>query len=658
MELTKKLCLSLAMILMLSSYAAAQGTVTCDQLRSKLKQLEQLDLTAVSPSLQQVYKEALLKLYSQFSKCLQSDISVTSEMQRAVAGTDAVSVVQTRLQALKRESADVEAKMNLLRESVSIPATGETVAELPAPIDRPATVPGSRGRSLVRSAAPVPVDPDPVPQTPFVCTLGETYPDPPILLNDIVSRDAADAVNKNDPDLATASANKMILYTIIDAASPTSSELFRELEAYKYLGETARTDKQLGASANSNGSVSGIEKPGFASLLGFAVEHGAINKKNDGTNLTLSSSLYSLYAINKDNTPETYRRAGFLNRVGVAATFAVDNQTSDLANARRNNLAEWSVKARLFGDRSTRSPGYQKFWREKIEPLISARLLAIGGAIDGLAKEENLPGYDQLEEDVALCIVEQVKKRMDEPDYKAATVAERQKFLSDLILGLLRSKVFDAIKSGQLKLSPNAITLIETQYVPNLKLALDNLKKAGGEVEKKLEELNKGPLATFGYTNYRIPTGSDYSETKFLFEQDKGPLGPMKLSANLGASFYNKPDPLLNQERMRDLTAALSFEGTSKSPFTEAENQSKITYAFVGRYQRLFENRRMPNRTPDIGALQFVTEIPLFRGLSLPFSVTYSTATEEEKKQGFRFNFGTRFDMDKLVELLGAVSRP
>jgi hypothetical protein len=196
------------------------------------------------------------------------------------------------------------------------------------------------------------------------------------------------------------------------------------------------------------------------------------------------------------------------------------------------------------------------------------------------------------------------------------------------------------------------ITDIETKYVPNLKSALDDLKSAGGLIEKKLDDLRTGPLATFAYTNHRIPTGSDYSETKFLFEQDKSLFRPLKLIGNVGFSFYNKPNPLLNQERLRDFTAALAFEGSSRSPFTESGNQSKITYSFVGRYERLFENDGTLLRKPDIGTFQFVMEIPFFKGLSLPLSATYANGTEEEKKNHFRFNFGMRLDTDKLFELL------
>jgi len=207
-------------------------------------------------------------------------------------------------------------------------------------------------------------------------------------------------------------------------------------------------------------------------------------------------------------------------------------------------------------------------------------------------------------------------------------------------------------------LEASDIGRIEREFLPNIKVALDDYVQADSELKEIFSDLQKGPLLTFAYTNHRVPTASDYSETKFLFEQDKGLFAPLKLSTNVGMSFYNRPDRSLNQQKVRDYFAALSFEGTSDSPFTEAENKSKITYSFVGRYQRLLENRGVKGKTADIGTLQFITEIPLFKGLSLPFSVTYSSATEEEKKQGFRFNFGTRLDMDKLFDLLRANSNP
>jgi hypothetical protein len=170
------------------------------------------------------------------------------------------------------------------------------------------------------------------------------------------------------------------------------------------------------------------------------------------------------------------------------------------------------------------------------------------------------------------------------------------------------------------------------------------------EVEGRIDDFQKGALGTVSYVNHRQSEGSDYSEGKFLFEMDSKALRPMKkLVANFGVSFYHNPDRTKNQQTARDVTAALSFEGSVKSPMLAGTaDLSKITYAFTGNYQRTFENRGVAGRKADIGSFQFKVDFPLFAGVSLPFSVTYSNATEEERKKHVRANFGLHFDADKL----------
>jgi len=652
MKLSPTIGLFLILVLCFSSLIVAQTPATCDQLRSKIQQMERMDQNVMSPSLQKVHKEAMLKLYTQLGQCVEQEITIATEMRNAVAGTDAVPPVESKLRALAKEEAETKDKINALSTALNLPevfppAAARTTQLGSDPSTEQAETPPQNAE---RSAAGTTV----LSTQPFVCLDGQPYADAPPLLADIVTK-GADGVVQGDFGGALSGVPQMVLYATLDAASPTSSKLLRGLEPYQYLSETARTDKQLGGSATSNGAVSAIEKPGFARLLGFAVEHGAISKKNDGTNLTLSTSLYSLYTLNRKDTAETYAQAGMLNRIGVFATFAVDNQNSDLTNVRRSNLSEWSVKARLFGDRSTRSAIFTKFWKDKITPLIDARLEAVGKPLNDLTSSPDNADFLRLRTQVERCLKSAVNERKEQADYKAAatTDAERKKMLTDLLLSRLQTNVYDRIKGGQVKLSERTIIAIETQYVPNLSTALDNLKAAGGLIQQKLDELKKGPLATFAYTNHRQPNASDYSETKFLYEQEKGFMGPLKLTGNFGLSFYNKPDPSLKQQKLRDVSAALSFEGSTRSPFTEVENQSKITYSFVGRYERLFENRRIAQRKPDIGTFQFVMEIPFFRGLSLPLSASYAN-TEEEKKKHFRFNFGMRLDTDKLFELLKA----
>jgi hypothetical protein len=651
MKSLSSIIILLVNLLCMSSMCYAQTGENCDELQSKIEVLKKKETELNTPSLQRVVKESRLKLYAQYRRCLEQDISAASSVRDTVTGTDAAAVIEEKLKLLIQEKRDTDKEVASLKLELKLPETGESsvgaLTGTPGDGERAGVL--SKGPTRRSNRAPTDTTTSPIP--PPTCEPSQAYDDAPELLTDIVGKAAQDVVQKKDSNALSAGVPQMLLYTIMDAASPASSRRIRGLKAYQYLSETARTDKQLGASAKSDGAVSAIEKPGFARLLGFAVEHGGIDRENDGTNLTLSTSLYSLYKMNKEDTAETYARAGVLNRIGVSASFGISDKNNELANARRNNLSEWGVKARLFGDRSTRSAGFQKFWDKEIRPLINDRLRALGGGIEHLSND--IEGYDLMESSLTDCLEAAVKDRMDDPDYQTATPEEQKKILTSLMIALLKSNVFNRVQGGQLKLSDKVTKDIELEYLPKLKTALDNLVTAGGLIEKKLEDLKKAPLGTFAYTNHRIPTGSDYSETKFLFEQDKGPFGPLTLTGNFGLSFYNKPNPTLNQQRLRDITAALSFEGTSNSPFTENDNQSKITYSFVGRYERLFENRKVANRTPDLRVLQFVTEIPFVKGFSLPLSVSYANATEEEKKQGFRFNFGMRLDTDKLFELLG-----
>ena len=651
MKSLSSIIILLVNLLCMSAMCYAQTAENCDELQSKIEVLKKKETELNTPSLQRVVKESRLKLYAQYRRCLEQDISAASSIRDTVTGTDAAAVIEEKLKLLIQEKRDTDKEAASLKLELKLPETGESsVGALTGTLgdgERAGVL--SKGPTRRSNGAPTDTTTPPIP--PPTCEPGQAYDDAPELLTDIVGKAAQDVVQKKDSNALSAGVPQMLLYTIMDAASPASSRRIRGLKAYQYLSETARTDKQLGASAKSDGAVSAIEKPGFARLLGFAVEHGGIDRENDGTNLTLSTSLYSLYKINKQDTAETYARAGVLNRIGVSASFGISDKNNELANARRNNLSEWGVKARLFGDRSTRSAGFQKFWDQEISPLINDRLRALGGGIEHLSND--IEGYDLMESSLTDCLEAAVKDRMNDPDYETATPEEQKKILTSLMIARLKSNVFNRVQGGQLKLSDKVTKDIELEYLPKLKTALDNLVTAGGLIEKKLEDLKKAPLGTFAYTNHRIPTGSDYSETKFLFEQDKGQFGPLTLTGNFGLSFYNKPNPTLNQQRLRDITAALSFEGTSNSPFTENDNQSKITYSFVGRYERLFENRKVTNRTADLRILQFVTEIPFVKGFSLPLSVSYANATEEEKKQGFRFNFGMRLDTDKLFELLG-----
>jgi len=494
------------------------------------------------------------------------------------------------------------------------------------------------------------------------CGSSNGYDNAPPLLTDIVERVAEDIAfrNKNPKEMVNGSFNKMLFYVVADALTvntETPVRSIRNLKAYQYLGETARTDKHVGSPSSSTGTTSAIEKPGFVRLLGFAIEKGAILKDVDGSALTLSTSPYVLYTLNGGgDTAENYARAGFLNRIGMAASFNIEDQNTVLASARRNQLTDWSVRLRLYGDRSTRSRAFQDAWREDIQPAIERRLNVLTAvAVFMNDKGEEFDAFEAANDQMNVA----VSDLLSSSTYLAASDEDKKKMVTNTILCNIKRGVFDEIATGRQKISEDSRDKIVNKYVPALAAALDNLELVRGVLKDKLDQLSKGPLATFAYINHRQPAASDYSEFKFLYEQDKTAFRMLKVVGNASFTMYNKPNPLLNQTRIRDFTGALSFEGAVDSPFLKNQpDLSKITYAFTGTYQRMRENAGTSGRKADLAAFQLKVDIPIYGGLNLPIAVTYANGTEHTNKQDTRLNFGFKFDMDKLFALTKLVGKP
>jgi hypothetical protein len=500
----------------------------------------------------------------------------------------------------------------------------------------------------------------------------DCYPDVPSELDFRAGKAAEFIVDNNAGTIARDSATgkypfvnglglfikEIYAYTLVDAVTPTDNAAsLRSLEAYRYMGETARTDKQVGSSPRTEGSTTAAEKPGFVDLLGFAIEHGTIQQESNGTTLTLSTSPYALVAAAYGDTAETYQTYEFLNRIGVSASFDIGNQDALLTNVHRQQLSEWAVKARLYGDRSLRSKEFERFWVANIKPKIQRRLNVITGLEDFISNDPQLKKRRLMMSDPADPTDADAKAMSLNDkiaDYLNANLTEtRDKKVAavkSLILCQMRALVFTPITQNIITIDPTMRIKITQGFVPSLVMAHEELKKARELLDQFLAEFNKKPMVTLAYNNERVPTGQNYQVLKILFEQDV--FHPMKMVANAGVSFYNSPDPMMKQQRVRDFAAALSFEGKLNSPFTTNEaDQSKVTYSFTGRYQRLLENRFFAGRKADIGTAQFRLEIPFLSGLSFPFSVSYNTASEQSNKSHFRTNFGLALDADKLFAL-------
>jgi len=689
----------MAVLIFLAPYSAmgqsAKPSANLDDLREKIRKLEAMDLSGMAPSTLEIYKRALLRLYERALRPMQQQI-------------DVLAVIESSSDANNREAADARVKLakerkqfvdriSILQTSLGLTEGSSATVEgagADAEASESSRGPVSNGSGSATMAPLVTVTmPAPHAEVPAAPATGEAPANPPqnpvaCKIPDGFSPVTIDAVRRLATNILRAPGTleekaqeisndnyKLVFYSIAETQNiqvpmplPKDGQKtisLDELEPYKYLGETLRTDKQMGASSSA-ASVSGIDKPGFDWLLGLAVENGQVEKSVRDSVLTLSTSPAALFSLGHGNSGNSYQEAGILNRFGISASFNVANQDQILGNARRNQLREYSIKYRFAGDRNPRSKALQELWRDKddngIAKDIQRRLVALNSAAIFISRD---PVLGPLAKQTNIALQAKAVTLLSRNDFKTkfdatgipdpATLDAGVCQLSNAILEYLNSD----IKSQQDKLSPAALTQFKEILVPNLIAAQLNLQVVRKAFNEKVDEFFKKPIGTIAYINHREPVMGNYSEFKMLYEQNTPILHPLPLKtfvANAGFSFYHQPSPLLKQERMRAFNAAVSLEGSAASPFTEALDLSRISYSLVANYERMFENSRVTGQKADIASLQFLMRFPLFKGFGVPFSVTYSNATEMDRRSGWRANFGLKMDTDKLLELIRATS--
>ena len=465
---------------------------------------------------------------------------------------------------------------------------------------------------------------------------------------------AKDMVNKKisrgeDPDIG-AFFDPLAILAIADGLNPEANTKVANLK-FALLNaqlETKRSDKQLGASARAEGTTTLAEKAGIQSLLGLAIEDGAIQKEVNGTTLTLSTSPYVLSTLRNGDTAGNYLKHGDdLGRVGISTTFNIANQEDVLSNATRKQLAEWGVRIRLAGDHSPRSKRFQEFWEKNVKKQIEQEAVVITSAAATTFKGVAESRRRAVENDLQTGVVNFVNQQKDQLTTNTSQLIAG---LRDLILATLKTEISNKIDS--FGLDPLTRHNIVAVTMPALTDAHVQAREGLAKLEAEGQRLQTLGTATFEYTNVRDATTGSYSNVKFLYE--KGSSDTMKVVFNVGGSFYSDPKRELNQQMTRDFATALSWEGIAgRSPLAlDGNDQSQVTFSFSGRYQRLLENRRIAGKKADIASAQGKLELPILTGASLALSITYANADELVSKDHVRFNFGINYDTGKLYQLL------
>ncbi|HEU4933212.1 MAG TPA: hypothetical protein VFT48_14110 [Pyrinomonadaceae bacterium] len=490
-------------------------------------------------------------------------------------------------------------------------------------------------------------------QQVFVSTC---FPDAPNNLTN-TARAAAELFVTNDD--ASSQLGDLTFYAIIHTVATDAGreDLLKAIEVKQLQEQTRRTDKQIGAGANSEGSTSALEKPSFAEILGLAVEHGAIQQAINGTTLNLSTTPYLFTTLANGDTQSNYKKYGYLTRLGASANFSIQDEDNPLASARRQQLNNWSLRLRLSKDRSTRSDDVEEIWDSVKDDFAQQSVVITRFLRDTFQRDLEL---ETRRRDIG----DRLLKMLDEPSSKAihddTNLTDNQKIsqIAEKIVCRVKTDLVDSIRSGSFKLSQENKDRIISQTLPDFAAANAAKARALRLFDERIEALSLKPIFTLAYNNIKPTIGSNYSELKVLYQ--KKMFDPISVIANGGVSFYHQENPVLRQKTVRDFSVGLSLEGTAgRSPFMlESKDDSQITYSFTGRYERFFENQYFAGRKADIAVAQFKFEIPMAAGVSFPFSVTYANSSELIKEDKVRANFGFTFDTDKLLKALALSKLP
>jgi len=486
------------------------------------------------------------------------------------------------------------------------------------------------------------------------------YPDVPQVISARVALVVADMDARlqggapgNDAVSPIAAAwDQLFFYTVADGIAPEQDKAefsIRTLKAAQYLGETARTDKQISAVSSATGSTTLVEKPGLVTFLSYAVEHGAIAKAVNGTSLTLTTSPYSLLVLGEGgDTAQNFDKLAFWRRFNMSASFNMTDQSNVLNNVTTKQLSDYSGKVSLIGDRSTRSSKFRDLWNKDFAPLIQRRLNTLTkgqvALLDKLA--ENSPAFLDTSDSVKS---ELLKNIADSLQGKTQMSDTDKSSITDKIFAALHDGVYQQVKTGAVDVPKDTRDFINTNVIPALGSANEALIAARENLKDAIDKFTKRPLLTFEYTGHRNATQSGYAEFKLLYDQH---VAPLDVVINAGFSTYNTPSPALHQGRIREYHGNLELGGKATNPFPVTDRDlAKVTYSVSAQLERFEE------KGTNIAVANFRLELPIAAAVSIPLSVSYANKTELLNEKEIKGHFGLTFDLDKLYALTRTLTK-
>lgn len=416
---------------------------------------------------------------------------------------------------------------------------------------------------------------------------------------------------------------------------PSESEIHQQMnqrtdiakQDYVRAAEDVRVDEQVGSEPANSGSTSLVSKGSVPSILGFAVDNGALTKTTSGTTITFRGNPVGIVqAFQKQGFIESYCKkqacpeTSFLRKFSFAFSFDANRGTTQgTFTGDLQQLASYSVRYDILNRRDSRDVVYRDSWarliQQKSQPLLNleVRLAAY------LSKDPLFQSWLKLAQD-----------------------------------RVINAKSGDATKV----IEEEVLKLQSLEQQAPLKRFLDQYSAGWSaylnDRNALLEEVNKGMIFTFEYTGLRQVKAPNLSNFKLVAE---GALykGKVNLTSNVSLTILNSVGINSKSKKLNDI----QFSGQIDVPLGQVQRISSFIFSMSGMYKRMMNNAmtstgtEMMNTKGDIAVGQLKLTIPAKgTGVKIPISLTIANRTELIKEREVRGNIGVTFDMDSIFAKL------
>jgi hypothetical protein len=408
---------------------------------------------------------------------------------------------------------------------------------------------------------------------------------------------------------------------------------------YATLVEEERLDKQIGSSSSSSGSTSLVSRGSVPSIVGVAVDSGALYQSVSGNVVTfrlnpsgLARALVknSYWASGPALSPTAMEDG--LRRISASASFDfTEGSSAGAFTAERSQLKEAALRIEIVNKRDPRHPSHRDAIRQvraNMAPLVAA----VTAFFDTLKK---MPGYDEWRIDTAVSLTS--VDISDDDDLKSAldSVADdfTARFASNPELKNLANSMVEGIKSYR--------TVRDNVF--------QNIKRSSAFTFEYAFNRMTLPETAFA----ALPGGTivpDLSTGRLIFSSPLGGVGEATLNGS--ATFFNSTRPEMSGS-LRDVQVAGSLDfrlpeiqGVGKPVLTLAGLEVFLHQQPFGVKVRI---RDIETDKGAIGVFQGKLTFPAGKsGVQIPVSLTMANRSEFNTEREVRGAIGFTFDMDKL----------